>query len=169
VPVVADASPLIIFARANHLDLLRDLFGEVWVPERVARKAFRDDPSRPGDAELAGIAGAWLFDIASNDVALVTSLMCEVDAGEATAIALAHERRLLLLIDDPAGRRAARARGVPVIGSAGAEGLARRRGLLATVRPTLEDLLTHGLRLSRGLYREILEDASEGASERMSG
>jgi uncharacterized protein len=168
VPVVSNTSPLIVFARSDHLDLLHELFGEVWIPTRVAREAFRDHPARPGAAALlalVSLTGTWLREEVPGDSALIAALMSEVDAGEAAAIALAHEHQSLLLIDDPAGRQAARARGVRVIGSAGAVGLARRRGLLARVRPTLDELLLHGLRLSAGLYRQILTDEGEDSAE----
>jgi predicted nucleic acid-binding protein len=59
VAIVADTRPLILFARAGHLHLLDELFGEVIVPPRVAAEAYLDEPSRPGAAALAA-AGTWL-------------------------------------------------------------------------------------------------------------
>ena len=67
-----------------------------------------------------------------------------------------------MLIDDLAGRRAAARLDVPVIGSAGALLLAKRRGRIDLVRPTLDALLHGGLRLSTRLYRDILTRAGEG-------
>ncbi len=77
------------------------------------------------------------------------------------AILLAREHGLILLIDDLAGRRAAEAWGVSIIGSAGALSLAKQAGLLPLVQPALDDLLRAGLRLSASLHRQILTDAGE--------
>jgi predicted nucleic acid-binding protein len=160
VPIVADASPLILFARAGHLRLLADLFGEVVVPPRVAAEAYLDVPLRPGAAALAA-AGAWLRIEAPTDQQAVAVLTAAVDAGEAEAIALAVQRRLPLLIDDLAGRRAAHERGVPVTGSGGVLVVAKRRLLIDLVRPVLDDLLLQGLRLSPRLHRQLLQEAGE--------
>ena len=158
--IVADASPLILFARAGHLQVLVDLFGEVVVPPRVAAEAYLDVPSRPGAAALAG-AGTWLRIEEPTDRQAVAVLTAAVDAGEAEAIALAAQRRLTLLIDDRAGRRAAHERGVPVTGSGGLLVAAKRRRLIDLVRPVLDDLLRQGLRLSPRLYRHLLQEAGE--------
>jgi predicted nucleic acid-binding protein len=164
VAIVADASPLILFARAGHLQVLFDLFGEVVVPPRVAAEAYLDVPSRPGAAALAA-AGTWLRIEEPTDQQAVAVLTAAVDAGEAEAIALAAERRLTLLIDDLAGRREARRRGVSVTGSAGVLVAVKRAGLIDLVRPTLDDLLSQGLRLAPRLYRQLLREAGEAPEE----
>lgn len=158
---VADSSPLILFSRAERLTLLRDLFDEVWIPPAVSREVFRDDATRPGAGEIAAELGNWLHERSPANAQDVIALARTVDAGEAEAIALAAEHGLLLVIDDLAGRRAADARGVAIIGSAGALGLAKEAGLLPVVRPALDALLDLGLRLSASLYRQILADAGE--------
>jgi hypothetical protein len=56
VAVVADASPLILFARTGQLRVLAELFGEVVAPPRGAAEAYLDTPSRPGAAALAAAA-----------------------------------------------------------------------------------------------------------------
>ena len=53
--VVADAGPLIIWARLGRLDLLREVCGEVWVPKLVEREAV-NDPRRPGAAAAPAAA-----------------------------------------------------------------------------------------------------------------
>jgi predicted nucleic acid-binding protein len=141
--------------------LLRELFGEVWIPPAVAGESFRDVPDRPGAAALAAAVGAWLREVAPVNRAAIQSLSVEVDLGEAEAIVLASERGLPLLIDELAGRRVARRLGLRFVGSAGVLLVAKRLELLPRVRPTLDSLIGEGLRLAPGLYRQILEDAGE--------
>jgi predicted nucleic acid-binding protein len=161
VTAAADSSPLILFSRAGRLSLLRDLFDEIWIPPAVSREAFLDDPTRPGAAEIAEAMGNWLRERAPTDAQEVAALVAAVDLGEAEAIALAREHGLTLIIDDLAGRRAAEANGVPIIGSAGVLGLAKHAGLLPLMQPALDELIRVGLRLSAPLYRQILADAGE--------
>lgn len=99
-------------------------------------------------------AGTWLRVEEPTDQQAVEVLT-------AAAIALAIQRRLIRLIDDLAGRREARKRGVPVTGSAGVLAAAERRLLADLVRPVLDDLLMQGWRLSPRLYRRLLQDSGE--------
>lgn len=160
-PIGADASPLILLARAGYLDLLRELYLQVWIPPSVADESFRDVPTRPGAAALAAIADDWLQEVVPTDDALTESLLHEVDAGEAAAISLAVEHGLLLLIDDRDGRRVANTMAVRIIGTAGVLMDAKRAGLLPEIRPALDSLRAEGLRLSAVLYQRILADAGE--------
>lgn len=159
--VVADSSPLILFSRTGRLLLLRDLFGEIWIPPAVSWEAFLDGPTRPGAAETAKAMNDWLHEHAPTDVREVAALAATVDRGEAEAIVLAREHGLTLIIDDLAGRRAAAARGVRITGSAGVLRLAKYTGRLPLVQPALDEMIGLGLRLSASLYRQILADAGE--------
>jgi predicted nucleic acid-binding protein len=161
VAAAADSSPLILFSRAERLSLLRDLFGVIWIPPAVSREAFGEDPSRPGAAAIAGALDTWLHEKVPTNAHELAELVATVDLGEAEAIALAREYGLTLIIDDLAGRRAAEAHGVPIIGSVGVLGVAKRIGLLPAVQPPLDALIRVGLRLSARLYRQILAEAGE--------
>jgi len=83
--------------------------------------------------------------------------------GEAQAITLALELGgdVAILLDDAAARRVARSEGLSVYGSAGALGLAKRLGLIASVRAHLDRLLEAGLYLGDAVYTAILVQAGE--------
>jgi|SRR5829696_1554022 predicted nucleic acid-binding protein len=157
----ADASPLILFARAGRLTLIAEVFDEVWIPPRVAGESFRNDPTRPGAIALTSVLGDWLREVPVSENALTTARAAGAGRGEAEAIGLALEHSLPLIIDDRLGRRAAQSLGVTIIGSAGVLLLAKRLGLLDEVRPTLDDLRAQGLRLSSSIYRQVLAAAGE--------
>jgi predicted nucleic acid-binding protein len=157
---VADASPLILFARALHLHVLHLLFGELWIPPLVAREVC-GDPTRPGALAVAAAVGHWIHERAPASRASALQVAGVLDAGEAEAIALAAELGLLLIVDDPTGRRVASAQDVPILGSAGVAGLAKRHGIVPAVRPLLDRLIAEGLRLSRPLYAQVLADSGE--------
>ncbi len=86
-----------------------------------------------------------------------------VHPGEAEAIALALETQAgWLLLDDSDGRRLAKTEGAPVLGLMGVLLLAKKRGVLAEVRP-LMDLLRDeaGYYLSDKVRKEIIRLAGE--------
>jgi len=76
------------------------------------------------------------------------------------SLAIETSARWVILDDRPA-RRLAEALGMPVIGTLGVLTTAKRRGLLAAVRPCLDSLNDAGFRISVPLYERILAEAGE--------
>src|SRR5690349_12455122 len=103
--VVSDASPIRALAHLNELRLLRDLFGEVFIPPAVAAE-LETPASTLTPVSLSPYAFVLVRD--PRDRSLVDRLRKELDAGEAQAIALAIEAHAkTLLIDENKGRAAA--------------------------------------------------------------
>jgi predicted nucleic acid-binding protein len=161
VPVVGDASPLILYAAVGRLELLHQLFGEVVVPPAVWSEVTSGGVGRPGAQEVAG--ASWIREQSPLRSPAAHGLPGDLDAGEAEAIALALEATdpVVVLIDDRDGRRTATERGLTVVGSAGILVLAKRRGLLAAVRPVLDQLRAAGLYLGEPVYGSVLQEAGE--------
>jgi predicted nucleic acid-binding protein len=150
--VIADSSALIALQRVGRLELLHGLFGEVVVPGAVAREVERGGLALPSWLKVHGLRGDAPSELYSRNLG----------GGEREVIALALElgtRRVVL--DDLAARRAAREQALEVVGTAALLYLAKRRGLLNAVRPTLDHLLAEGFRLSPTVYAAILEAAGE--------
>jgi predicted nucleic acid-binding protein len=83
-------------------------------------------------------------------------------AGESEAISLAIEMKArLLLLDDLAARRLALGLHLPIIGTLGLLLAAKRKGLLETVKPSLDQLMACEFRVSADLYERLLRDAGE--------
>jgi hypothetical protein len=97
---------------------------------------------------------------ASQVVALREST--KIHVGEAAAIILAQELGAQqVLIDDLRARRVAKARLLPVTGTIGTLLLAKEQGLIAQVKPILDDLIALGKRISPQLYQDVLAIAQE--------
>jgi predicted nucleic acid-binding protein len=115
---------------------------------------------RPGASEVG--TAPWIRVLQLKQPERADALTARLQRGEAEAIVLAEEiGGIALLIDDADGRRIATERGLPVIGSAGILVPAKRAGLLASVRPALDALLTAGLYLDETVYRLVLGSAGE--------
>ncbi len=129
--VVADASPLIAFQQIGQLNLLQKVFMEVIVPPAVAREIQPSVPPVP-----------WIVQRALAQPIAPLVLRASLGAGESEALSLAVELRAdRLLVDERAARRAAEALGLGVLGTLGILLAAKRKGLVAEVRPLVDELL----------------------------
>lgn len=164
--VIADAGPLIALARADSLPLLRQLFRQVSMTTTVQREILPDGADFP-DRQLweRTFAEGWIEVV---DVPLDSwkALNPGVDAGEASAIQLALRWRedgakVLLLMDDRAGRIEAEGCAIPLIGTAALIALAKVEGLIPAARPVLEHMARSGYYLGQALIDAVLADLGE--------
>jgi uncharacterized protein len=150
--VVADASPLIALCRIGRLDLLRDVFGKLLVPDAVWQEVVVAGEGVPGVAEVP--ATEWIERRSVQDLTLVFLLRQDLGAGEAEAIVLARECGAgVLLMDERIGRAAAERLGLKVTGLVGVLLEARRRGLLTGLSVIAESLRTAGFWISGELIQ----------------
>ncbi len=156
--VIADAGPLIAFARLHRLDLLPQIFSRVLVTDTVLGEcAGRSDfPESP--LIQTAIIIKQLELCTSPDF---SAFVQEIDAGEASAIAMAIECGCGVLMDDKAGRRTATRLGIPVIGTIGVLVLAKRKGLVPLVKPLLVNLATSGYFMSEAIVTAALAASGE--------
>jgi predicted nucleic acid-binding protein len=159
--VVSNASALINLARIGKLNLLRELYGELVIPEAVWHEVVVEGTGQPGADEVQ--AAAWIKTQAATNSQLVHALQQELDAGEAEAIALALEIGAeLLLMDERLGRESARHLGLHYTGLIGVLIEAKRKGLIRAVKPHLDALRDiAGFRIRETLYLRVLQDEGE--------
>ena len=170
--VLADAGPLIGLARIERLQLLRDLFTTVWITEVIAAElgltavVSGTVPSLPGTVLLQEACDQGWLRVAGPCTLPWAPLNPGVDAGEASAIGMALQRRasgdeVLLVIDDRCGRAEARCQGLAVIGTAAVLVLAKEQGLVGACGPLLLALREEGYYLGDGLIAAVLRQAGE--------
>jgi predicted nucleic acid-binding protein len=123
--VVADTTPLNYLIQIGQVELLRDLFGKVMIPEAVLAELHH--PKAP-----SAVAN-WLLRLPEwLTVEKVERLdqTIQLGHGENEAISLAVERHILIvLMDERRGRSAAETRGLLPIGTLNILDLADERGL----------------------------------------
>lgn len=159
-PLVADTSPLISLDACKQLGLLRKLYGSVVVPPAVEREL-----SVGGTTGLPkGLTHAHRKWIGVRTLRTPPSqaLVAALHFGEAEVIALALEvGSPLVLLDETAARKIARARGLQVTGSLGVLRRAKNKGLLLAVKPSIDLMLSKGIQLGSDLIDAVLRDAGE--------
>jgi hypothetical protein len=159
--VVGDASPLIALSAVARLDLLRELFGTVLIPEAVYVEIVKSGAGLPGAKEVD--EAEWITPRAVGNTGFVKVLGLDLDPGESEAIVLALETGAdLLLMDERKARRTATRLGLKVAGTLGFLVLAKQAGLLQEIRPVLDALIKQaGLRIGTGVYQQTLHLAGE--------
>lgn len=110
---MSNTSPLITLAGVGLLDLLPQLYGEIWIPEMVRDEYLAHrEPSGMAISNLPGLA----IHLVMMDPTL--HILSGFGEGEAAAISMAqacHAR--LVVVDDKRARRVVRERGLPVVGT----------------------------------------------------
>jgi len=159
--IVSDTTPISELAKVNRLDLLPKLFGKVTIPQGVFDELQIGE--HPAAAKLVQNL-SWLEVATVDNQQVVRELeqSFKLDLGESEAIALAEEiGASQLLIDEKAARKVAMARKLPLIGTVGVLLLAKRRGVLASVKDVLDEMQAQGMRISDRLYVQVLTLAQE--------
>jgi predicted nucleic acid-binding protein len=159
--IVSNASPLIALIRIGQLDLLRQLYSEIIIPEAVWHEVVVEGADQPG-VEVVSSA-SWIVRRTVTNRPLVHGLQQELDAGEAEAIALAVEvDDALLLMDERLGRDTARHFGIRYTGLVGVLIEAKHKEFIQAIQPHLDALRNlAGFRVSEALYRRVLQDEGE--------
>lgn len=157
-PVVLNNSPLISLWTLRRLDLLRDLFQEVWIPAAVEEEFLAKESSARRQALLEA---PWIRCVELSNPRRPLAYV-GLDRGEAAVLALAeeHEARLVILDDRKARRYAERMR-LPVSGTLGVLLLAKVAGRIDSLAFCLDRLKEAGLFLSSDLIRRTLQLAGE--------
>jgi hypothetical protein len=151
--VISNSTPLIALAKINHLQLLKEYFGGILIPEEVYDEVVRRGSGLAGASEIA--ACDWITRAQVTNRLAVDALCISLDRGEAEAIVLASEKNGLLIIDDGEGRKAARQLGLKITGTIGILLLASKERKL-DLRSALDDLKAAGFHLSNKEYDRIL-------------
>ena len=155
--IISNTSPILYLHQVGHLDLLRNLYGQIHIPQAV------EEELRAGARQGIDVpdirALDWLKIRPLGDRTLLP-VVTDLGSGEAEAIALAvaHPGSLLIL-DDSLGRRIALLNRVVYTGTLGVLVKAKNEGLLASVSSVVK-----GLRKTTSVEIACLEPVGRGDS-----
>ena len=157
--VISDTTPIISLLKANHLELLQKLYGNVLIPKAVY-KELTENPVYSEEAKIVKSLD-FLKVVPVENVKSVNVLrsVTGLDAGESEALIMYDEQKAdLLLMDEHKGRSVAKQLNVRYIGTVGILMLAYDKGLIqpSDVKMCLDMMLASGIRLDRKLYNIVL-------------
>lgn len=156
--IVSNTTPLISLLKLSRLDILRELYGQVFIPTAVyieieagKHKDYYQDLSKLD----------WIKIIPVEDKQAVKYFL-DLDAGEAEAIVLATELGAdLVILDEKLGRYYAKHADLTVTGTIGVLIKAKREGLINELKPLLIELISKDVWISNKLINEILSQIGE--------
>lgn len=157
--VVSDTTPMISLLKINHLDLLKDLFGEVQIPKGVFAE-LTGNPRFQNEAEIIQSSDfiKVVRDIDDRYVSLLRR-STGLDLGESEAIFLSDDGKAdMLLIDEVRGRDVAVRMGIRIMGTIGILGLAYEDSLLSKeeIKNAIDILRDSGRHISERLFGQLI-------------
>lgn len=157
--VVVNSTPIIILGNSGYLELLKNLYGEISIPEAV----FREVTAKADDASAFLASNPdWIHvaEVQSREDARIFS--SRLHAGEVEVMLLAREQRAdLVVIDDNAAKHTAKYLGLKVVGSLGILLKAKQEELIENIAPVLDKIVMGGFYIDEELKNNILKLAGE--------
>ena len=165
-PTVSNASPLIWLSKAGKIFLLKELFGEIIVPDQVYEEAVENGLAE-GFSDALVIKECfdqgWIKTsrLTEDEIALCQKILdqtSDIHLGEVQAIILARRMNALLLMDESSGRAFAQTWGVEVKGVLYVITKAVREKNLngKDAKETVYTLVSKGFRIEPSLLSTVL-------------
>lgn len=149
ITVIADTSCLIALSKIEAIEVLKELYEEVYITEEIAHEFGDNLPEWIRIGKVKNKKYQQLLDL-------------YLDLGEASAIAFALEKvDVLLILDDLKGRKEAEKLGFRITGTLGILFKAKKIGLIPELKSFIEKLKVVGFRISPKIEEEILRKSNE--------
>ncbi len=156
--VVSNTTPIISLLKLNLLDLLKQLYLQIYIPVAVYNE-IEAGKTKEFFKDLSKID--WINIIEIQDKQAVKYFL-DLDSGEAEAIVLATELNAdLIILDEKLGRFHAKHADLKVTGTIGVLIKAKKAGLIKDLKPLLNELTDKEVWISEKLKREILKKINE--------
>ncbi|MDU9048983.1 MAG: DUF3368 domain-containing protein [Candidatus Electrothrix sp. Rat3] len=147
--IISDTSCLILLGKIDEIDVLHRLCEKVYITPTIKEEYGEDLPD-------------WIEIKAPENTQYQNLLEMDLDAGEASAIALSLETdRSILIIDDLKGRKIAERLHLTYSGTIGLLLQAKQAGILPALRPVVLKIRETNFRFSERLLDYLLEQAGE--------
>lgn len=159
--LVFNASPLIVLAKAGLLDRILALADRIFIPRPVALEISRfNNPSDAACAWLGSPAAESFIADPPETSDFVTAW--GLGAGESAVISLVVTLPdSIAVLDDLAARRCAGALRLEVIGTLGLLLMAKKAGIISSVRSPLDAIVSAGLFISPKHLADVQKQAGE--------
>ena len=155
--VIVNSSPVIGLANIGKLDILRQMYGAITIPQAVF-----DEIKSPSVQRQVNANRDWIRVEQINDASQKQMYRAKLHAGEVEVMILAQEKKAdLVILDDNAAKKTAKFLGLRVIGTLGILVLAKTRGYIKDASPFLDALKRDGFFVSDDLCDLVLRQADE--------
>lgn len=164
IKIVCNSSPIIGLCIIKKLNLLWELFNEVYITEEVYREIVQNNELRHyGEQELINaVKDNKIIVYKVKNSELVEAMIGRLHRGELEVIQAARELGISrVIIDDRPARNRAKDMLLKPIGIIGVLQLAKKLEKIEEVKSYLDTLIQEDYRISKRLYLEALKMADE--------
>lgn len=160
--VISDAGPIFSLAIIDGLEILDEMFGEVYIPNAVWEELRRDK------SQMHYHRIEEYFRNKVKNISGQNNLTFIMDYGESESVILYQELDAdFLLIDDKKARNIAESWGLNCIGTLGVLSVARKRGIVDKLKPIFEKFRDNKRYYSVRLLNVILKNHGEREIENL--
>jgi len=158
--IICNTGPIIALAGINKLDILKNSYESVIIPEPVHLEILAGGKSFPGIQEYKDATWLDIRKLNHNPEPLLAKLL---DEGEASVIHLAWESGIQkILMDERKGRRIARdIYGLLVTGTIRLLADAKKAGLINSLGDVLHDIRSSGYWIHDKIIQAAVKEAGE--------
>lgn len=143
--IISNTSCLIVLDNIGMLDVLKELYGKVFITEEVSKEFGKTVPD-------------WIEVRKVSDNKYLKLMKNFIDLGEASTIALAVETDdIVIILDDLKARKLAQKLNLKITGTIGVLIKARKRNIITSTQEVLNKLRNEGFRISDEIEKEFLK------------
>jgi len=158
--VISNSTPLIYLSKMGEFDLLKNLFAEIIVADKVYEEVVVQGAGKSGSDEVRN--ADWIKRQSVSDQAAVQKLRDDtlLDAGESETLVLATELSAgLVLLDDRKARRVAVKMKVKRVGTIAIILMAYKRGLIPDLPSVLQKARQKAFRINERVFKHLKKQA----------
>ena len=157
--IISDTTPLISLMKISQLKLLKEMFGEILIPEAVFDELTTNDSFKTEAEQIKSCQFIKKVKVKEEKAVNILRRTSGLDLGESEAIVLADDNKAdILLIDEAKGRQIAELMGLKIMGTVGILISAYESNLLSKseVENSLIILKNSNRRISEKLFQYAL-------------
>lgn len=158
--VVVNSTPLISLASIDKLDLLKTVYGKIFIPNAVFEEVYVKGKSKVGSDIIQHMDFIEIKNIVNQEAK--NYFKTALHDGEVEVMVLAKELNAdLCVIDDLIARKYAKYLGINVTGTLGVLLKAKESGIIKEVKPLIMGLLEKGIYIDDVLLKRVLKISEE--------
>ena len=158
--VIVNSTPIILLSNINQLELLKQIYGEITIPQAVY-----DEVTEKPDSACQNLKNHfdWIKIETIKNPLQKKMYQAKLHDGEVEVMILAQEepKADLVILDDNTAKKTARFLELTVTGTLGILIKAKQLKLIEKIKPLMDALIGNGFFVAQNVYNMVLEQAGE--------
>ena len=158
--IIVNSTPLIILCKIGQLEILKKLYGEIFIPQAVYKEiTAKSDLIK---TQINNAAKEWIKIKAIQNHDDKKMYKAKLHDGEVEVMILAQEQKAdLVIIDDNAAKKTAKYLQLPVTGTLGVLIKAKMKGIIPNVLLIIEEMERNHFYINKEIKNMVLKAANE--------